>query len=153
MQLQSTQMVAEEKAKVVMFRKWKKLLDPSTLALTVLPKINEVFSPWPLSPDDFLGKKKEVGWKKIKIKKKSLLHSVICEILLNGKLNQNKIWTAYSGEAGKKKVGCWTLFLKFTIQAFLNNAASESTAFIRARKHNLNGQAENGWIKLFFPSL
>lgn len=74
---------------------------------------------------------------------------------LNGKLNQNKIWTVYCGEAGKK---CWvldtglSLFLKFTTQSFLNKAVSESTAFISAGKHNLNGQAENGWIKLFFPS-
>lgn len=44
-----------------------------------------------------------------------------------------------------------SLFLKFTTQGFLNNTASESRAFIRAGKHNFNGQAENGWIKLFFP--
>lgn len=44
-----------------------------------------------------------------------------------------------------------SLFLKFTTQGFLNNTASESRAFIRAGKHHLNGQAENGWIKLFFP--
>lgn len=53
---------------------------------------------------------------------------------------------------------CWvldtglSLFLKFTTQSFLNKAVSESTAFISAGKHNLNGQAENGWIKLFFSS-
>lgn len=46
-----------------------------------------------------------------------------------------------------------SLWLKFTTQGFLNNTASESTAFIRAGKHHLNGQAENGWIKLFFSPL
>lgn len=58
---------------------------------------------------------------------------------------------------GKQQQQWWvldagvSLWLEFTTQGFLNNTASESRAFIRAGKQHLNGQAENGWIKLFFP--